>query len=484
MWWLKAVLVAFLSLDIKFRFVLGDANEVDKHLAEGKRLLQEGQLSETLYHYAAAVDGDPSNYMTYFKRAAVYLAMGQTKKALPDLTSCITLKPDFQPARLQRASTLLKVGKLDEAAQDYTELATGTTSVATEAQATLAAIPNIKSNVQAVESLIAKHDYRPAIELLGEAIEFSPWYVRLREMRALSYEAVGMLQSAISDIKMTSRLVNDNTEAFYRMSLLYYRMGEAEDSLKEIRECLKLDPDHKTCFPFYKKVKKLDKQLRRSVEMMQNEDYTGAISKLESILTTEELAEAIILRCKADLCHCHSKLQNLKEGKDWCGQVLEVEPESVDALCDRAELYISHQMYEEAVRDYQTAKNIEDHPRKVDEGLDRAQKLLKQSQKRDYYKILGVSKTASKQEINKVYRKLAQEWHPDAYDGEDKARAEKMFYDIAAAKEVLTDPELREKFDNGEDPLDHKAQSQNPWGHHGGFNFGQGQGFTFKFKWQ
>ena len=42
-----------------------------------------------------------------------------------------------------------------------------------------------------------------------------------------------------------------------------------------------------------------------------------------------------------------------------------MEPESVDALCDRAELYISHQMYEEAVKDYQAAKNVEDHPNKV-----------------------------------------------------------------------------------------------------------------------
>jgi DnaJ family protein C protein 3 len=49
-------------------------------------------------------------------------------------------------------------------------------------------------------------------------------------------------------------------------------------------------------------------------------------------------------------------------------------------------------------------------------------------------------RTASKGEISKAYRQLAQQWHPDTYDGEDKAKAEKMFYDIAAAKEVLTDP--------------------------------------------
>ena len=52
--------------------------------------------------------------------------------------------------------------------------------------------------------------------------------------------------------------------------------------------------------------------------------------------------------------------------------------------------------------------------------------------------------------------------------------------DIAAAKEVLTDPEKREKFDNGEDPLDPEEQHGGGGGHP--FNpFGAGQGFTFKF---
>lgn len=38
------------------------------------------------------------------------------------------------------------------------------------------------------------------------------------------------------------------------------------------------------------------------------------------------------------------------------------------------------------------------------------------------------------------YRKLAVQWHPDHYEGDDKKKAEKMFIDIAAAKEVLSDP--------------------------------------------
>lgn len=136
-----------------------------------------------------------------------------------------------------------------------------------------------------------------------------------------------------------------------------------------------------------------------------------------------------------------------------------------------------------AVNDYQKAKNINEHLHKVQEGLDRAQKLLKQSKKRDYYKILGLKRTASKKEILKSYRKLAVKWHPDQYKGDDKKKAEKMFIDIAAAKEVLTDPEKRAKYDNGEDPLDPEQQGG---GHHhwqqGGFPFGGGFGEGFQFK--
>lgn len=40
-------------------------------------------------------EGDSKNYLTYYKRAAVFLALGKSKSALPDLTRAIELKPDF-----------------------------------------------------------------------------------------------------------------------------------------------------------------------------------------------------------------------------------------------------------------------------------------------------------------------------------------------------------------------------------------------------
>lgn len=64
---------------------------------------------------------------------------------------------------------------------------------------------------------------------------------------------------------------------------------------------------------------------------------------------------------------------------------------------------------------------------------------------KDYYKIIGVEKSATKDEIKKAYRKLAMKYHPDR-NPNDKA-AEEKFKEITEANEVLSDPEKRKKYD-------------------------------------
>ncbi len=64
---------------------------------------------------------------------------------------------------------------------------------------------------------------------------------------------------------------------------------------------------------------------------------------------------------------------------------------------------------------------------------------------KDYYKILGVSKSASQEEIKKAYRKLAMKYHPD-HNGGDQA-AEAKFKDISEAYAVLSEPEKRRQYD-------------------------------------
>ncbi len=64
---------------------------------------------------------------------------------------------------------------------------------------------------------------------------------------------------------------------------------------------------------------------------------------------------------------------------------------------------------------------------------------------KDYYDILGVSKTASADEIKRAFRKLARKYHPDVNPGD--AKAEAKFKEVNEANEVLSDPDKRKKYD-------------------------------------
>ena len=84
--------------------------------------------------------------------------------------------------------------------------------------------------------------------------------------------------------------------------------------------------------------------------------------------------------------------------------------------------------------------------------------------KRDYYEVLGINRSADEKEIKRAYRKLAKKYHPDMNKG--NPNAEKIFQEVTEAYEVLGDPKKRKLYDEYDlipmDKLDKNALVQIP----------------------
>lgn len=113
--------------------------------------------------------------------------------------------------------------------------------------------------------------------------------------------------------------------------------------------------------------------------------------------------------------------------------------------------------------------------------------------KNDYYKVLDVSRDADEKTIKRAHRTQTLKYHPDKYKGSDLTpeQIEAKMQEVNLAYEVLSNPEMRERYDRGDDPNDPmggggggnpfggQRPGGNPFGGNFQFNFGNGGGFNF-----
>ncbi|KAM7137674.1 dnaJ homolog subfamily C member 7 [Macrochelys suwanniensis] len=179
----------------------------------------------------------------------------------------------------------------------------------------------------------------------------------------------------------------------------------------------------------------------------------------------------------------NSKLRKLEEAIDDCTNAIKLDDTYIKAYLRRAQCYMDTEQYEDAVRDYEKVYQTE-KTKEHKQFLKNAQVELKKSKRKDYYKILGVDKNASEDEIKKAYRKRALMHHPDRHSGasaEIQKEEEKKFKEVGEAFTILSDPKKKARYDSGQD-LDEDGMNMADFDANNIFKafFGGPGGFSFE----
>lgn len=131
----------------------------------------------------------------------------------------------------------------------------------------------------------------------------------------------------------------------YHLTLNYYKIVILS-TFREIRECLKLDPEHKQCFPHYKKVKKIAKFITDAEAASESKDYESCIESSNKVLKNEPNNQNVRFLATQLLCRCYLGHGDATLAIESCGEALDIQRDS-SLFCDRADAYIAAEQYDD-----------------------------------------------------------------------------------------------------------------------------------------
>ncbi|KAG2229762.1 hypothetical protein INT48_004766 [Thamnidium elegans] len=431
---------------------------VKEHLVDGNQFLITGKYNDAIISYDAAIAAqDPSDYLSYYKRATAYLSLGRTSSAIDDFSTILDLRPGFDKALLQRAKLYANDGDFSLAKDDLLKHKDATSQ---EVKDLLESVQYAeKTSMLGLEAYENKN-YDDCIRLMTEVIRIAPQKPQWRLTRSKCHVGKGEIEEATSDLTRVAVLTPSNKDLLLQVaSLNFFSLYEPDRALTQVKSCVHYDPDDKQCKGLFRFMKRIEKEIKKASDSHAQQRYatalnalvgkTGILHEIDEPLKTLEtqmnakLPNRLALKVYSLACIIAAESKETDKAEKWCAATLEIDPNHQQALFSRGEMKLNQNDFEGAVHDLEKAfEASEQQDNRIRQMLQRAQQLLRQSKKRDYYKILDVSRDSDPRTIKKAYRKMAHAWHPDKYSGDlDKAQVESKMADINQAYEVLNEEE-------------------------------------------
>lgn len=431
-----------------------------------------------LHPLVAALDGQPGDTAALFQRVSESVKVKKYTEALDDLKAAIDADPSLSEAYWHQASILRQLCRYEESEKSYNkflELKPGNSAAEKE----LSQLSQARSALNSASNLFDSGDFTKALEYIEKVVlVFSPACSKAKMLKVRLLIATKDYSGAISETGYLLKEDEDNLDALLLRGRAYYYLADHDVATRHYQKGLRLDPEHGELKKAYFGLKNLLKKTKSAEDNASKGKLRLAVEEYGAALALDPNHSVHNVNLHLGLCKVLVKLGRGKDAVSSCSEALEIDGELVEALVQRGEAKLLTEEWEGAVADLKLAAEKAPQDMSIREVLMKAERSLKLSQRKDWYKILGISKTASVSEIKKAYKKLALQWHPDK-NVDNREEAEAKFREIAAAYEILGDEEKRTRYDRGED-IDDMGSGMGG----GGFNpfGGGGQQFTFHFE--
>jgi len=408
-----------------------------------------------------AVDAEPSNPTYLSNRAAAYMSDNKFQNALGDCLQASRMDSGNDKILHRLARIYTSLGRPDDALGVYARIPNASATDTGAARKAKQSIDMAEKqiNAQDGDGRMALWSIDQAKQTLGYGTPMPRLWQVLRAKANLkigSSNALGEVQSIaqilMRDNPMDAEAMTLAGRAFY----LKDEKGVGKSDYQRAEECfrkaLSFDPDMSDARDCLRTMKRLERSKNEANDLYKRGKWQEAVNAYTESLSIDPSNKITNAKILGNRALARAKIDQFDEAKDDCDAALKLDPMYMKAKKTRAKITGEQGDWEQAVKDLKAL--VEENPGDADiaKELRNAELELKKSKRKDWYKILGVTKDSSDKDIERAYKKKAAVLHPDKTQG-DKEK-EEQFKDCLEAKETLLDPQKRQIYDSGADLME------------------------------
>lgn len=418
----------------------------------GEQAMSEHRYDEAIKYYSQVIEIEPDNGSNYYKLFRVHSRIKNLMAALKDITKAVEIDPQKE-YHYQKGKLLVSLGQCEDAILEYQKIdsSTGNEAFAHEEDLpySMQEAKSCADNLSLATKALNNKQFKEANHYFNVALSHVEQAPDILFLKARAEYELNDYYGVVSDTGKILKVHGQNIEAYLLRAQAYFRLGDHDISIQHLREGLKLDPEHAGSKKLHKLIKSIQKKEKKGDDAYKAGKLHEAIENWWAAIKIDSTHRAFARPTLLKISKAHNEVGEHDLAIQIAKDHIE-ENETLEGLFALGDALLDGEKFQEAVNTYQRSFDFEPNDRKQEakQKLQKAQIALKQSKEKNYYKILGIPRSANKKAIKSAYRKLALEWHPDK--NEEKEKAEKMFQDISEAYEVLSDDELRAKYDRGE----------------------------------
>uniref|UniRef100_A0A3B1K6Q8 DnaJ homolog subfamily C member 7 n=1 Tax=Astyanax mexicanus TaxID=7994 RepID=A0A3B1K6Q8_ASTMX len=426
--------------------------EAEGYKEQGNAFYIKKEYSEAFNYYTKAIDVCPKNASYYGNRAATLMMLSRYREALEDSQQAVRLDDTFVRGHLREGKCHLSLGNAMAASrcfQKVLELEPDNS----QAQQELKNAESILEYERMAEIGFDKRDFRMVVFCMDRALESASACHRFKVLKAECLALLGRYPEAQSVASDILRMDATNGDALYVRGLCLYYEDCIDKAVQFFIQALRMAPDHEKARLACRNAKALKAKKEEGNRAFKEGNFEEAYDLYSEALTIDPNNIKTNAKLYCNRATVGSKLKKLEQAIEDCTKAIKLDESYIKAYLRRAQCYMDTEQYEEAVRDYEKVYQTE-KTKEHKHLLKTAQLELKKSKRKDYYKVLGVDKSATEDEIKKAYRKRALMHHPDRHSGasaEVQKEEEKKFKEVGEAFTVLSDPKKKSRYDSGHD---------------------------------